>query len=51
MQSGIFLFRYQTEIMDAGIPMPALVSSMLALVSSMLMPSFAKYTPIDRFLD
>jgi hypothetical protein len=28
MQSGIFLFRYRTEIMDAGILMPALVSSM-----------------------
>jgi hypothetical protein len=25
MQSGIFLFRYRTEIMDAVIPMPALV--------------------------
>jgi hypothetical protein len=33
MQSGIFLFRYRTEIMDAGILMPA-------LVSSMPMPSF-----------
>jgi hypothetical protein len=33
MQSGIFLFRYQTEIMDAGIPM-------LGSVSSMSMPSF-----------
>jgi hypothetical protein len=33
MQFGIFLFWYRTEIMDAGIPM-------VALVSSMLMPSF-----------
>jgi hypothetical protein len=28
MQSVIFLFRYRTEFMDAGILMPALVSSM-----------------------
>jgi hypothetical protein len=33
MQSGIFLVRYRNKIMDAGIPMPA-------LVSSMLMPSY-----------
>ncbi len=26
--SGIFLVRYRTEIIDAGMPMPALVSSM-----------------------
>jgi hypothetical protein len=26
-QSGIFLVRYRTEIIDAGMPMPALVSS------------------------
>jgi hypothetical protein len=32
-QSGIFLVRYRTEIIDAGMPMPA-------LVSSMPMPSF-----------
>jgi hypothetical protein len=34
-QSGIFLVRYQTEIIDAGMPMPS-------LVSSMPMPSYAK---------
>ncbi len=28
MQSGIFLVRYRNKIMDAGMPMPALVSSM-----------------------
>ena len=33
-QSGIFLVRYQTKIWDAGMPMPA-------LVSSMPMPSYA----------
>jgi hypothetical protein len=33
-QSGIFLVRYRTTIRDAGMPMPA-------LVSSMPMPSFA----------
>ncbi len=33
-QSGIFLVRYRTKIRDAGMPMPA-------LVSSMPMPSFA----------
>ncbi len=33
-QSGIFLVRYQTKIRDAGMPMPA-------LVSSMPMPSYA----------
>jgi hypothetical protein len=37
MQSSIFSFWYQTEIIDAGIPMPA-------LVSSMPMPSFAHMT-------
>jgi hypothetical protein len=30
-QSGIFLVRYRTEIIDAGMPMPALVSSMSML--------------------
>jgi hypothetical protein len=35
-QSGIFLVRYRTEIRDAGMPMPA-------LVSSMLMPSYGYY--------
>ncbi len=34
-QSGIFLVRYRTKIRDAGMPM-------LALVSSMPMPSYAK---------
>jgi hypothetical protein len=34
-QSGIFLVRYRTKIRDAGMPMPA-------LVSSMPMPSYAK---------
>ncbi len=34
MQSGIFLVRYRTKIRDAGMPMPA-------LVSSMPMPSYA----------
>ncbi len=33
-QSGIFLVQYRTKIRDAGMPMPA-------LVSSMLMPSYA----------
>jgi hypothetical protein len=33
-QSGIFLVRYRIEIIDAGMPMPA-------LVSSMPMPSYA----------
>ena len=33
-QSGIFLVRYRTKIRDAGMPMPA-------LVSSMPMPSYA----------
>jgi hypothetical protein len=33
-QSGIFLVRYRTKIRDDGLPMPA-------LVSSMLMPSYA----------
>jgi hypothetical protein len=41
MQSGIFLFWYRTEIMDAGIPMPA-------LVSSMPMPSFVAVDPNHR---
>jgi hypothetical protein len=27
-QTGIFLVRYRTKIRDAGMPMPALVSSM-----------------------
>ncbi len=27
-QSGIFLVRYRTELIDAGMPMPVLVSSM-----------------------
>ncbi len=35
-QSGIFLVRYRTKIRDAGMPMPA-------LVSSMPMPSYATY--------
>jgi hypothetical protein len=39
MHSGIFLFRYQMEIMDAGILMSA-------LVSSMPMPSFGSRTAI-----
>jgi hypothetical protein len=34
-QSGIILVRYRTKIRDAGIPMPA-------LVSSMPMPSYAR---------
>jgi hypothetical protein len=34
MQSGIFLVLYRYKIMDAGMPMPA-------LVSSMPMPSYA----------
>jgi hypothetical protein len=33
-QSGIFLVQYRTEIIDAGMPMPA-------LVSLMPMPSYA----------
>ncbi len=33
-QSGIFLVQYRTKIQDAGMPMPA-------LVSSMPMPSYA----------
>jgi hypothetical protein len=36
-QSGIFLVWYRTEIIDAGMPMPA-------LVSSMPMPSYAQDT-------
>ncbi len=35
-QSGIFLVRYRTEIIDAGMPMPA-------LVFWMPMPSYAMY--------
>jgi hypothetical protein len=35
-QSGIFWVQYRTEIMDAGMPMPP-------LVSSMPMPSYADY--------
>jgi hypothetical protein len=38
MQYGIFLFQYRTEIIDAGILMPA-------LVSSMSMPSYDKKSP------
>jgi hypothetical protein len=34
-QSGIFLVQYQTKIWNAGMPMPA-------LVSSMPMPSYAR---------
>ncbi len=41
-QSGIFLVRYQTIIRDAGMPMPA-------LVSSMPMPSYGKIPPWKRF--
>jgi hypothetical protein len=37
-QSGIFLVRYRTEIIDAEMPMPA-------LVSSMPMPSYAARAP------
>ncbi len=37
MQSGIFLVRYRTEFMDAGMPMPA-------FVFSMPMPSYACIT-------
>jgi hypothetical protein len=36
MQSVIFLFRYRTEFMDAGILMPA-------LVSSMMIPSYVQF--------
>ncbi len=35
-QSDIFLVRYWTKIWDAGMPMPA-------LVSSMPMPSYGRY--------
>ncbi len=35
-----FLVRYRTEIIDAGMPMPA-------LVSWMPMPSYAKYHPLS----
>jgi hypothetical protein len=41
-QSGIFLVRYQTVIIDAGMPMPA-------LVSWMPMPSYA-YSGLDGIL-
>jgi hypothetical protein len=41
-QAGIFLVRYQTKIWHAGMPMPA-------LVSSMLMPSYAMDTAVNRF--
>jgi hypothetical protein len=41
-QSGIFLVRYQTKIRDAGMPMPA-------LVSSMPMPSYGYYQGIWTF--
>jgi hypothetical protein len=37
-QSGIFLVQYRTKIRHAGMPMPA-------LVSSMPMPSYAPGTP------
>ncbi len=37
-QSGIFLVRYRTKIQDAGMPMPA-------LVSSMPMPSYGHLAP------
>jgi hypothetical protein len=37
-QSGIFLVQYRTEIIDAGMPMPA-------LVSWMPMPSYGIYYP------
>jgi hypothetical protein len=53
-QSGIVLVRYRTKIGDAGMPMPA-------LVSSMLMPSYAQaphtvlniynMTPLNRRLN
>ncbi len=47
-QSGIFLVQYRTKIQDAGMPMPA-------LVSSMLMPSYdehtRKFTEIPVFSD
>jgi hypothetical protein len=36
-QSGIFLVQYRTEIIDAGMPMPA-------FVSSMPMPSYGVYS-------
>jgi hypothetical protein len=41
-QSGIFLVRYRTKIWNAGMPMSA-------LVSSMLMPSYAQYPAHDIF--
>jgi hypothetical protein len=40
-QSGIFLVRYRTKIQDAGMPMPA-------LVSSMPMPSYAFLQCLDH---
>jgi hypothetical protein len=39
--SGIFLVRYRTKIRDAGLPMPA-------LVSSMPMPSYAKEYIVEK---
>jgi hypothetical protein len=49
-QSGLFLVRYWTKIY-AGMPMPALVSSMPALVSSILMPSYGlKYKELRSFV-
>jgi hypothetical protein len=39
MQSGIFLVRYRNKIMDVGMPMPA-------LVSSMPMPSYDDFTKV-----
>ncbi len=46
MQSGIFLVRYRTKIRDAGMPMPA-------SVSSMPMPSYASYVaePLLRYFE
>jgi hypothetical protein len=42
-QSGIFSVRYQTEIIDAGMPMPA-------LVFWMPMPSYVYTVPMKLFL-
>jgi hypothetical protein len=43
-QSSIILVRYRTVIIDAGMPMPA-------LVSWMPMPSYVKYTYNFNYLD
>jgi hypothetical protein len=43
MQSGIFLFRYRTELVDAGMPMPA-------LVFLMPMPSYACFKMVRIIL-